>query len=222
VGATARPPRAGLEALELLIGHDAGIHECGPDGGFSVADGHGRLDRLDRTGRVGEPEAGLVEDEMVDVGGEGGAAHGGVASRSAAYPLANREPSAPVARTMASTFAQRWVEAIVSTFGPDRDTRHATAGHSLCRLAIFRAKQSTALVAWLALIAEKTRGGARLPACSALVAWLALVAELARWLIGQSRAGHQTQPEGCAEYKRHNLAPHSCSFLCLDSRNGRG
>ena len=43
-----------------------------------VAGGQGRLDAFDRPGRVGEPEARLVEDEVVDVAGQSGAAHGAV------------------------------------------------------------------------------------------------------------------------------------------------
>ena len=40
--------------------------------------GQRRLDAVDRAGRVGEAEAGFVEDEVVDVAGQGGAAHGAV------------------------------------------------------------------------------------------------------------------------------------------------
>ena len=77
-GEADRPQRAGPEGVDLVVGHLQDVDEHGDDGGVVVASGQRRLDALDRAGRVGEAEARFVEDEVVDVAGQGGGAHGAV------------------------------------------------------------------------------------------------------------------------------------------------
>jgi hypothetical protein len=70
-----RPQKARSHRVALVLRQIEGAGRD-EDRRFSIARGQRILDRLDRTGRIGEAETRLVEDEMVDVARQGGCAHG--------------------------------------------------------------------------------------------------------------------------------------------------
>ena len=72
------PQRAGPKTVDLVIGHLQDVDQHGDDGRVVVAPGERRLDALDRPRWVWHAQAGLVEDEVMDVAGECGASHRGV------------------------------------------------------------------------------------------------------------------------------------------------
>ena len=80
----------GSLGVDLLLGHAHDPNQHGEDCSFPVARGH----RLDRTSRVGDAEAWLVEHEPADLVRQGGAAHG--AAGPAGVPPQRSRPARAV------------------------------------------------------------------------------------------------------------------------------